>query len=169
MFEASIRPVTRLLGVALTFAAAVLCIPTPGFAGPIVFMTDIFGAPDNDGRGAYSEDAQQGDRLAILHDDRREWARMALASPANRLSAHRGLGWDHEDLERSDRARGLGWNHVQFERSDRARGRDRSVGRGASGTGVPTPVPEPNTLILLGYGVVGAAMWTRRRIGAGRS
>ena len=83
----------------------------------------------------------------------REWARMALASPANRLSAHRGLGWNHEE----------------FERSDRARGRDRSVGRGASGTGVPTPVPEPNTLILLGYGLVGAAMWTRRRIGAGRS
>jgi len=150
MMESRIRPGTRQLGVALTLAAAILGVPTPGSAGPItasniesfavrgvreIFMTDLFGTPDNDGRGAYSEAAQQGDTFAVLHDDLPERAGTSLASPADLLSG----------------------------------GRVRSVGLGASDTSVPTSVPEPNTLILFGYGLVGAAMWTRRRIGAGRS
>jgi len=152
MIDRLIRPVTRQLGAALTFATAVLCIPTQGFAGPIglsnmasVAVQDVRAVPDTDGLGAYVGAGYQGDLFAVLADDLRDSARAALASHGNWPAGERG----HD------------WTHTQFEHPD-----DTGLSRGSNGraaTSAPTAVPEPNTLTLLGAGLVGTAMWMRRR------
>ena len=210
MIGTPLRPLTRQLRVALVCSAAVLSLPTPGFAGPIrlsnlagatgrgiqaIFngrssrggsvdvadnssagsttsrrdrnsrgdldvsdhfsitgVPDFFGMQDDDGQGTYAGAAHRGDGLAVLIDDLREAASAALASHGNGPSSERGRGWTHKPSERSDDA--------GFSKG--------SNGSRGSGTSVPTTVPEPNTLTLLGAGLVGVAVWTRRRIGAGR-
>ena len=134
MIETLIRPVTRELGIALTFAAAVLCIPTPGFAEPIGLsnMASFAVRDVSEVFKTYSGAAHWGDGFVVLHDALRDGARTALASPANWPSGDGGL-------------------------------RNDSVSRVASGTSVATTIPEPTTLILLSAGLFGAAMWTRRR------
>jgi hypothetical protein len=146
MIDTPVPPVTRQLRAALTCAAAVLCIPTQGFAGPIglsnmaVWVQDVRAVSMT----THLEAAHLGDGFAALADDRPDWMGAALASPANWPTADRGPGWTQERFERSD---GAGLTN------------DRVVGD----TSAPIAVSEPSTLILLGAGLIGAASWTRRR------
>ena len=119
----------------------------------ITGITGFLGMLDNDDPGTYAGTAHRGDGFAVLADDLRDEARAALASHGTRPSGDRERGWTHEQSERSSDGAG------------RSSGSNGIVG---GGTGVPTTVPEPNTLTLLGAGLVGAVMWTRKRIGGGR-
>lgn len=154
MIETLIRPVTRQLGVALTVAAAVLCIPTPGFAEPIGLsnMASFAVRDVPEVLPTYSAVTHQGDGFAVLADDLRDSVRVALGGYAGRPSGDRELVWTGE----------------QIGRSGGASLSPGSIGSMASSTTVPISIPEPKTLILLGAGLVGAVMWTRRRIVAGR-
>ena len=178
MIRLSLWPVTRQLRMALASAAAILCIPTAAFAAPL-WLSDLGSDPatrirvvdasdnvsfagitslrellDDDGPGMDSRAARHGDLLADLIDDLRDSATTALERSGHPLSGDRGRGW----------ARG------QFDRSDRPRVRNGANDKWGGGTSVPTTaVPEPTTLTLLGVGLITAATWARRRVGAGRS
>jgi PEP-CTERM motif len=148
MIGTCLRPLTRQLPIALLLGAAALCLPTTGLAGPIA-LTDVagvagrsfptvipgfFGSHDNDGSGTYSPAAHLRDEWAVLADNVRERSRADFASRGNKSSDDRGRAWTREQ-------------------SSRSHGR----------TSGPITVPEPSTLTLLGVGLVGAAMRTRRR------
>ena len=98
--------------------------------------------------GDYAEADLRDDAKDGLHD-----AKADLAPHGNGPSAGRGRGWSDN----------------QSDRADSADGKRGSKGSVDGLTGVTSTVPEPNTLILLGAGFLGAAMWTRRRGGAGLS
>jgi hypothetical protein len=96
---------------------------------------------DNDGPGALATAAHQGDLLAMIADDLRDKAKADLASHGNGPS----------------------------ERSFAASLRSGSNDSAGGGTSVPLSVREPTTLALFGLGLIAAAMWARRRVGAGRA
>jgi hypothetical protein len=62
--------------------------------------------------------------------------------------------------------RGRGWSDNRSDLPDSAGVKTGSKDSVAGLTGATVPVPEPNTLILFGAGLVTAAMLTRRRFDA---
>ena len=162
MIATSFRRLTRPFRLALVCGAAVLCLPTQGFAGPIeianINIVSVAGLPrflgmlDNGGAGAFARAAHQGNELARLADDLRDKAKADLASHGNGPSEGRGRGWAREQSERA------------FGASLRNGSHDSAGG----GTSVPFSVSEPTTLALFGVGLIAAAMWAQRRVGTGR-